>query len=58
LDIVGVRNSDQNIEQNWVAGIITISNKARYIYLLTWGISFYHQSLDIDDQGEFDVELY
>ncbi|MFT6908089.1 MAG: hypothetical protein ACJAS1_004777 [Oleiphilaceae bacterium] len=58
LDILGVRNLDQNIERKWVAGITTISNRARYLSLLTWAVGFYHQSLVTDDQGEFDVESY
>lgn len=42
----------------WVAGITTISNRARYLSLLTWVIGFYHQSLVTDEHGEFAVESY
>lgn len=56
LDNLGVRQLDQSIERELVAGITTISTRARYLTLLPWLFSVYYESKLSNVDGETNLD--
>ena len=56
LDVLGIRALDQNIEASLTNGITTISIRARYISILTWGIGQYFVDESAGGRGRHDRE--
>ncbi|MEQ1761418.1 MAG: hypothetical protein ABL986_24170 [Vicinamibacterales bacterium] len=58
LDVLGVRRIDQNLEGRWVAGITTISFRARYLSMLPWilGEFFERATAKGDGSGTFSED--
>lgn len=60
LDVLGARGFDQDLEHDWVAGITTISIRARYLTLLPWALSEHYRSLlaQGEEQAVFDEDRF
>ncbi|MFC1792715.1 hypothetical protein ACFL3Q_03920 [Planctomycetota bacterium] len=59
LDILGFRQVDQNVEKEWVGGITTISERARYLSLVPWLVAEYYARNGFGGSGniaELDYE--
>ena len=43
VDLLGLRQVDQDLESAWVAGVTTVSIRARYLSLLVWVFAEYYE---------------
>ena len=57
LDILGVRQVDQSLEQELVGGLTTVSPRARYLSLITWALSAMYERGKSNDGAEVQGTL-
>lgn len=60
LDVLGYRKIDQDLERQWVAGITTISFRARYLSLVPWLLQeiFERWLAEGEGRGHFDPDRF
>lgn len=58
LDILGIRQQDQFLEQQWVAGITTISFRARYLSLLPWILAEFWSRETVSGSATFNWDRF
>jgi hypothetical protein len=60
VDLLGLRQVDQDLEAVWVAGVTTISIRARYLSLLAWVFAEHYERQLASDGGSsvFDWDAF
>ncbi|MBK9751895.1 MAG: hypothetical protein IPO88_00060 [Nannocystis sp.] len=60
VDLLGVRQVDQDLEQIWAVAVTTVAGRARYLSLLTWTIAEYYERIlaASDGRATFDWDAF